>query len=414
MYPTREGTEGPLSVVEWENVIFGLFLASSLLTVTTLPQIRFIVPVVFVSILFMRGLFFSQNHPILNSYATIPLTVIYLIHIYHLIIGSIGFNEAARIGIYIFVSGTCIFLLPRLVPKTVFLRLVSYLATFTILVGLPTFIFGPYSLLFLEFDIYSGTYAVPILGVQLPQFMSFMSNPNPAGELAMFGLLASIVEYTYRSRYGIPCLFICGIGLYLINSSAAILGAIAGSFIYTLWRSDFMNYLGIIVISGISVASILYLMVLQLIPGPEFLTSLSFSNRVPIWLGAVEAIRDAPLLGHGPGDMRTIMNPYVDGHLGAAIYNSFLRLFVTTGLIGGLSYLVFFAYPLVNYPKVIRSSKSIIIYSMLLAFVVNEMFSGNSVFGLSFTSIVGALLVGYMYDDISRLQEGFSLHERVR
>lgn len=401
MHYTTEGTEGPLSVLKWKEVVFGLFLASSLLTVTTLPQIRFIAPLLFVSILFVAGFFFSHHYPILNPYATIPVAIVYLIHIYHLIAGSIGFAEAARIGIYIFVSGTCIFLLPRLVPKTVFLRLVSYLATFTILIGLPTFVIGPYSLLFLEFNIYSGTYAIPILGIRVPQFMSFMSNPNPAGELAMFGLLASIVEYTHRSRYGIPCLLICGIGLYLINSSAAILGTMAGIFIYTLWRSDFSEYLDIIVVSVISIVSILYLMVLQLIPGPEFLTSLSFSNRVPIWLGAVEAIGDAPLLGHGPGDMRTIMDPYVEGHLGAAIYNSFLRLFVTTGFIGGLSYLVFFAYPLVKYPKVIRDSKSIIIYSMLLAFVVNEMFSGNSVFGISFTSITGALLLGYMYNDIS-------------
>lgn len=401
-----------------DNIIFGvfvLFLSSSTLTVTNLPRTRLIAPMVFLTLLVVIGVLLFRDLALPNLYGLVLLAIIYSIHLYHLVITTVGFTEAARIGIYVFTSAACILLLPQLIPKHIFLRTVCYLAAVVILLGLPMLIIGPYSILFLDFDVFFGTYYVPILGERVPQFMSFMSNPNPLGELAMFGLLATLVESTHRGRCGV-LVFVCGLGLFLANSVAAILGTIAGLFIYVIWKSPLKNYSTAIVVSGVSVASILYLMVLQLLPAPEFITDFSFSGRVPIWQGAVDAIMDAPLLGHGPGDMPTIMDPYVEGHLGAGIYNSFLRMFVTTGIIGGLAYLVLFLYTLIVYSSVIQESKAtliqqpragqkskmILIYSMLLGFVVNEMFSGNSVFGLSFTSIIGALLVGYALTDIDR------------
>lgn len=415
---TSDDFTKPLSLLQKDNIIFGvfvLFLSSSTLTVTTLPRTRLIAPMVFLTLLAVIGILLFRNLALPNLYGLVLLTIIYSIHLYHLVITTVGFTEAARIGIYVFASAACILLLPQFIPKRIFLGTVCYLAAIVIVIGLPTLIIGPYSILFLDFDVFYGTYSVPILGERVPQFMSFMFNPNPLGELAMFGLLAALVEYTHRGRCGV-LVFVCGLGLFLANSVAAMLGTIAGLFIYGIWNSPWKDYSTAIVVSGISVASILYLMILQLLPAPEFLADFSFSGRVLIWQGAVNAIMDAPLLGHGPGDMPTIMDPYVEGDLGAGIYNSFLRLFVTTGIIGGIAYLVLFIYTLIAYSRVIQESKAmfiprrgvgqkpktILIHSMLLAFVVNEMFSGNSVFGLSFTSIIGALLVGYALTDIDR------------
>lgn len=348
-----------------------------------------------------------------SPYILLILITIYFIYLYHLINLPIDISMIARTTIYIIVSASCILLIPQVVSRRTFLRSVGYLAPAVVVIGLPTFFIGSYSILFLSFDIYPGTYYVPIFNQRLHQYMSLMSNPNPMGELVMFGLLAIFADRNNRlRRYFV--LLICVIGLYLVNSQAAILGAGFGTGVYIVWRSSWRRFLKPLISVGIGVGTVIYLIILQIIPGPEFLTSLDLTHRVPIWRGAVGAVRDSLWLGHGPQQMEQIMDPYVDRPLGAAIYNSFLRVFVTAGVIGGVAYILLFLHSLLKYPIDDQQMETGVIYAMFIAFIINEMFSGNAIFGLSFTSVVGSLLLGYTTKRIRQETGIYNLYARIQ
>ncbi|OYR83510.1 hypothetical protein DJ84_08005 [Halorubrum ezzemoulense] len=69
-------------------------------------------------------------------------------------------------------------------------------------------------------------------------------------------------------------------------------------------------------------------------------------------------------------------------------------------MIGGLCYVYIFVYSITNHAKLMLNKESLIIHSLTIGFVVNELFSGNSIFGLSTTSVIGAILIGYLLSDI--------------
>ncbi|MFC6752980.1 O-antigen ligase family protein [Halorubrum tibetense] len=224
-------------------------------------------------------------------------------------------------------------------------------------------------------------------------------NPNPLGELLFIGAVSSLVWV--RRPYLKHGLFsVCVLGLFFAQSRAALLGFAAAIAVYLIGSAITREQFTQFILVSIAAGTTGYLMLLRLIPGPTIIEQVYLSGRLEIWYAAIDAIKAQPVFGHGPGDMPTIVGEFTSAAVGAGIYNSFLRLFVTTGIIGGLCYLYIFLYSIVSHTKVIASRESLIVHALVIGFVVNELFSGNSIFGLSTTSVVGALLIGYLLRDI--------------
>lgn len=141
-------------------------------------------------------------------------------------------------------------------------------------------------------------------------------------------------------------------------------------------------------------------MLLRLIPGPAVIENIYLSGRLDIWHASIDAIRAKPVIGHGPGDITQVISEFTTSPVGAGVYGSFLRLFVTTGIIGGVCYLYIFVYTIIHNSKEICDHEHLILFSLLIGFVVNELFSGNSIFGLSATSLISAIILGYLLAEV--------------
>ncbi len=329
---------------------------------------------------------------------------LYGIFLHHVVSQPDNIELVARVFIFIPVTFVSIFILPQILRVVTFLRALSLIAGTIAVVGIPAAVFGD------TLPVVSVHTPTTVLGVEFYIITSVLHNPNPLGELLLFGGVASLI-WVKKSTARRGLFTVCTIGLFLSQSRAAFLGFAAAMTVYLIGsivsREQFTQFILVSLAAGTTG----YLMLLRLIPGPAIIEQVYLSGRLDIWYAAIDAVKAQPVFGHGPGDMPTIVGAFASGSVGAGVYNSFLRLFVTTGIVGGLCYLYIFLYSIISHTKVIASRESLIVHALVIGFVVNELFSGNSIFGISTTSVVGALLVGFMLHDVincrsKMLQEG--------
>ncbi|MHC3437907.1 O-antigen ligase family protein [Natrialbaceae archaeon A-gly3] len=323
----------------------------------------------------------------------VATVAIYGIYLYHAASQPTNAELVARVFIFIPASFILIFVIPYMINEEDFLRIVSLVAGTAAIVGTPAAIVGD------SLPIISVHTTTTVLGVEFYIIQSVLSNPNPLGELLFFGGIASLV-WTKRSAVRRISFSVCIIGLFLTQSRAAFLGFAAAITVYVVGSAVDRRHFHQFILLSLAFGMTGYLMLLRLIPGPAVIEQVYLAGRLDIWYAAIDAVKARPLFGHGPGDMPTIVGAFASGSVGAGVYNSFLRLFVTTGVIGGLCYVYIFLYSITAHAKVIASREPLLIHALVIGFVVNELFSGNSIFGLSTTSVVGALLIGFMLRDI--------------
>lgn len=321
------------------------------------------------------------------------ILVLYTLFIFHGITKPDNIELIARVFIFIPVSFTLIFLFPTVLDVENFLKFISLLAGTIVFIGIPGAIVGN------AIPLISVHTTTSVFGLSFYIIESTFYNPNPFAELAFFGTISSLVWFKGSTvRRGL--IAICALGLFLAQSRAAFLAVSAAVFVYVAGNYLNREYFHQLISGCLLLGTISYLMLLQLIPGPSILERIYLAGRLDIWHAAIEAVKARPILGHGPGDLPTIVGAFAEGSVGAGIYNSFLRLFVTTGVLGGLCYVYLFVYSITNHAKLKLDRESLIVHSLTIGFVVNELFTGNSMFGLSTTSVIGAVLIGYLLSDI--------------
>ena len=136
-----------------------------------------------------------------------------------------------------------------------------------------------------------------------------------------------------------------------------------------------------------------FAMVFGVVPGPSAVRNIDLSGRRELWTAAYEAVADRPAIGWGPGNDIRVLAEYAEGHLNAT-HNSYLRMFLISGVLGGVTYLVLVINVVITGLRYTRS-EAIFTFLLLVAFLVLQLFAGMTIFGLSLLSVLGALFVGY-------------------
>lgn len=365
----------------------------SLIAGITNSQAWFVLPITTISLAAIYYVSILQKNVYISHRIFVAIFIIYLLFIYHLLLDPTNVDLVARVFIFIPVSFICLFILPHLIPSDQFLKVISVIAGVVAFVGIPTAIAGEFVPL-LEVHRKEQLFDIEVYVIQ-----SVLHNPNPLGELLFFGIIASLIWPKGSSiRRGL--ISICVLGLVLSQSRAAFLAVGVSIFVYIagnyIEQNKFQQLLLVCFGSGV----VGYLMLLRLIPGPATIEEIYLSGRLNIWHAAIDAAQAQPLIGHGPGDVPTIVGEFSTSSIGAGVYNSFLRLFVTTGIIGGLCYLYLFVYAIVHNLKQTQTQQQLILFSIMVGFIVNELFSGNSIFGLSVTSVIAAMILGYLFVNV--------------
>lgn len=324
------------------------------------------------------------------------LLLIYTVYTYHALT-SLNPRTMSRVFIYILSSATGIFLIPRIISKKHFLRSAAVVTSIIVIIALPSIIIGNYNALF--FDVTVRSSALGIGGVDLYRPNSILTGPNPFGFIALTGIFAS---YSLNnSTIKAILVSVSGFALLTSWSRSAILAAIVATGLLAITRWFNPSHAKKIIVSGAVVGSIGYLQLMNLLPGPAFLDQIYLSRRGLIMNAEIEVFLQSPLIGHGPQRMDEFIPANSSlSNAGAGVYIQFLRLFITTGVVGGISYLLLFVLTIIKLPIKSDSKHSIYIYPLFVAFIINELFAANSIFGLSFTSLIGCLSLGYILSDI--------------
>lgn len=121
------------------------------------------------------------------------------------------------------------------------------------------------------------------------------------------------------------------------------------------------------------------------------------SGRRVLWQAAAEAIEDAPIIGRGATDIHVVMNRYV-GVVEAqnkGTHNSFFRMLISTGVIGGASYIYLHVRQIVDSLTAKQNREQLAIAGLFVALTITEIFRGFALFGLSLDSTLIALSLGY-------------------
>lgn len=302
-------------------------------------------------------------------------------------------NGAVQLISLLSFTAVNLFLIPQLITFDEFTYVSSRLVALFVLLG-----FSPYIGITPQYQYFD----LSLWGTQLyflPWFESITSlftNSNSFGFFALTGTVAASYElWTKKDRVSTLFTVINLIGLIFANYRAGLIALVA-SYITILSYILFQRK-GVIIatVGGIMGVVTTILMIYQILPGPSFLADVSLSHRRTLWRASVQATLDKPLFGHGLGMSQEVVPSYTPPHLGYGTHNSYLRMFVDLGLIGGLLYLSMYVSILIGSAKQATNKKKVTLSAILIAFGAVQLFSSLSFIGISLHSTMIAVLMGY-------------------
>lgn len=307
------------------------------------------------------------------------------------------YSVAKTVAFAVF-SPVCLFLVPKILDSKNYFHILSRVAAVTVLIGLPTAVSGSYSLLGYQVTPHIWGFNLPVPFIpnnSIKPITSVMDNPNVLGYLASVGFASSLFRVQKKSKIRLQLIVasINLLGAYLSGSRTAlavslVVGVIAAVY-YTLGpRIAWITALG-------TCTSVVYFLALnfELAPGPEALQA-DLRNRKYLWRATVQATEARPVLGFGAGRQSEFIKPFLSS--GKEIHpphNSYLRMFLTTGLLGGLTYIVLTGHV---FARSLNRSPQPVLTCVVTAIILHQIFAGFSIFGLAFNSVIAAVSFGYV------------------
>jgi len=334
---------------------------------------------------------------------TIPKTpavlvfIIFSIYLYHIPEYTFNLSRVALIGIFISITPILIFVIPKIIKKHEFLHITAVTATGFVIIGLPSMTVGDYS--FFIFEI-TARGEHPYLSTYRTESIS--TTTVTSGYIAFMGLISGLAIRSTSLKTLV--ILICSIGVILPHSRASYIAVIASilTFVLVLYLKDeyVMPVMSILLVTG----SIMFLSFIKLLPTPGMLETFRPAGRDEIFQAGVEAFLSRPVFGNGPANFSELVQQFTDRwSVGAGVYNQFLRMFISTGIVGGMSYLILIVSPILKFSVKNADTDGIIIYSLFIGIFVNELFTGRGIFGLSHSSVIAAISLGYIFHNAYQL-----------
>lgn len=333
----------------------------------------------------------------------VPLLVIWSVYLFHLFTDPTA-AKLQRTPLFIVVSFLFVIVFPQFIPRRYYSWAVERVAIAAAIVAVPTIILGQYARVINVW--YSNTVYTPIGSWTYHQPTSILSNPNTFAVLLLAGVFGALANYS-REQTSTKVVTIFGLAFLIVltGSRNGIVSLIAGggAFLAALIAPATLLTYG--VLAG-CVGVIIVVFCAALVPIDPF-ASLPLSNRRLLWQAAAEAIEDAPIVGRGATDIHDVMNRYVSivKAQDKGTHNSYIRMLISTGMIGGVSYIYLHARQIVDSLTAVPNREQLAIAGLFVALAVAEMFRGFALFGLSLDSTLIALSLGYsqtqQWDDLS-------------
>jgi O-antigen ligase len=287
-----------------------------------------------------------------------------------------------------------ILLIPQAIDRSFFFGIVRYLATMMVLIGLPAVFVGPYSLLGTKFG-YPGYIDLTFFPGRLYALESIYVNPNFLAVFILFGLLISLYSYDDdRTNYSLIILSVNGAGVLLTQSrSAIVVGIIAvlGYIFYKIWNTPLFR---LAVFTSTFVGTVGLILI---VTGVSPLSQISLSGRHEIWQAGISSLLERPLIGYGPVDLRPILE--TEAGIFASPHNSYLRVFLESGIIGGIGYIWMISSILFHQIRLPLDREMIITFLLGLSVATVMIFETFTLTGIGSSSIFASITLGYLIKD---------------
>ncbi|WP_193361385.1 O-antigen ligase family protein [Halococcus hamelinensis] len=309
---------------------------------------------------------------------------------------------------FIVFSALTLFVVPGTFSREEFIDALSIVAVAVGLVAIPI---GASTLLSTGsgFGVYATSGTLLGTGIELPVLMSIFENPNYLATLSALGLVASFGLADGSRRREIAILFggVCLLSLVLSQGRAGFLALVGGGIVYIVYRIGGARFATPVVVLGILCAALFFVFAVVSIGGLRVPESV-LNNRQGLWSAAIAAISERPFLGWGLIDTPQILAdhgaPTPAGHV-FGTHNSYLRMFLISGISGGVLYLGAIGYTLYRSLRVEENSQGSagLPLALLVVVLIIHMFNGSTIFGLSFVSLFSALVIGYGQQPSNRI-----------
>ena len=261
---------------------------------------------------------------------------------------------------------------------------------------------------FVFFEGYTPVFFEPTQLNSLPVMISILGNQNNLAFVALLGLLPSLSDYlNNKNVYSAFMTSIPVIGLALARSRAAILAAVI-SFSILYFYTHSTLYGKLVTATFLTVGSIITLIRIRAIPGPDIIQSISLSHREILWKESTTIFVQNPILGNGARSFGTEITESLSFNVGT-VHNAFLTVFLQTGLVGGALYALFISYVLVQIHKLIvytnkydkDNAHITVLFALITSIVIISVFSTKTAFGSRYSDVCIALSFGYACNEIS-------------
>ncbi len=389
------------------NVLWTLLiiLAASLTLSSLVPSMIGYIVVLAVYVLFVGALVVTDRFAVIYHWAVVPMVL--LIWAVFALTTALDPTRAGllRLGAFTVITGINLFVVPATVDRATFHDVLAYTAGAFVLIALPTVLVGSYGIVGVMISPWHTN--LELLGVVLNTPTSVFKNPNHLSGLAAMGAIAAGARYT-RSYTPLAAglVGLNALGAVLAGGRAALLALVVAAGLYVVYRLFGPAAMALLVAVGALAVVVSFGMMFGVVPGPRAITNVDLSGRRALWTAAYEAIRDRPVIGWGPGRDVAVLDNYMESSVNAT-HNSYLRMFLISGVLGGGAYLALTTIVVViGFPTVQR--ETLFGFLLLSVFLTLELFAGMTIFGLSLLSILGALLVGYTQLSTESRQVEFS------
>ena len=375
------------------SILFTLLIITTIINHSAVPFVFYFTTISIILVIFIVYIW-DTSRIVFPQTPAILLFVIFSIYLYHLLDNPLVLDSISRVLIFIIMTPILIFIVPLVVDKARFLQITAITSAIFIFVSLPSMFIGEFSLYIFESTV-RGKH--PVIG--LYRIESISTTTVTSGYIASIGLISSLSIRISIIRKMI--FFICLLGVVLPHSRAAYAAALASIavilMIRIIGRENVIWWIYMFFMLGM----ILFLSAMKLIPSPDFINIIDSAGRDEIFQVGIRTFFADPLLGHGPRNLTELVQQYTDRYsVGAGVYNQFLRMFITTGIVGGMSYLILILIGVLRFRVKHANSDELIIYALFIGIFVNELFTGRTILGLSHSSVIGAITLGYLFQNI--------------
>jgi len=391
-----------------------IVLAASLTVSSLVPRMIGYVVVSGVYALFVGVLLATDRFAVIYHWAFLPLVMtIWLVFALVTLLDPTGAG-IVRLGAFVVITGINLFVVPAVLNRSAFCDTLSYLAGLFVLIGLLTVFIGTYGI--------GGLSIAPwhvsrdFFGVTVSTPLSIFDNPNYLAAFSTIGAIAAGDVYT-RSRTPLVAglIGLNALGVVLAGGRAALLALVVAGGLYIVYRFLGRSSMALCIgIGGIAVVAG-FAMAFKLVPGPSVVANVDLSHRRIFWQGAYQAILSRPVFGWGPGNDIHVISQYVNGARVNATHNSYLRMYLISGVLGGGAYLLLSLAAVVSGLRNTRP-RTVFVFLLLIVFLVLQLFAGMTMFGLSLLSMLGAMFIGYIQaepESATRVEIGTEIRRRV-